>query len=405
MNYTYTARKADNTEYENTREAKDRFALYRDIRAEGGAVVSVKESKGGAVFDWRKLKKISIGGVNLQHKITFARNLSSMISAGLSMERALNVMERQSKSEVLRALYRDLAVLISEGKTLSEAMQNHKNVFSNLFTSMVRAGEESGGLAGSLQIVALQLEQAYDLKRKVRGALMYPCVIVIAMTIVGALMLAYVVPTLAATFREMHVELPYMTQLILRISDILSEYFFLVLFAVVAGIGVLFYFGKTAPGKRVFQWIFLHIPIIGTLVREVNAARTARTLSSLLTAGVDISTAFQITGDVVQNVYFKDVIAKAAESVTKGNPTSEVFREAEHLYPALVSEMMAVGEETGKLPDMLERVALFYESEVSEKTKNMSTIIEPFLMLLIGGAVGFFAVAMIQPIYSLSSVI
>ncbi len=387
------------------RDANDKFALYRDIRQEGGTVISVKESKEGSLLNWNKLRTITIGGVKLQSKIIFARNLSSMISAGLSMERGLNVMERQSKSPALKALYRDLAVSIGEGKTLSEAMANHKNIFSALFTSMVRAGEESGGLADALQIVGLELEQAYDLKRKVRGALMYPMVIVVAMTVIGALMLTYVVPTLASTFRELNVPLPKMTQFILLLSDILSQYFFLALGAVVAVIIALVYFSKTKPGKRFFHFVMLHFPIVGVLVKEVNAARTTRTLSSLLKAGVDISTAFQITGDVVQNVYFKDVIVEAGNTVMKGNPTSEVFRKAEHLYPSLVSEMMAVGEETGKLPIMLERVAIFYESEVSEKTKNMSTIIEPLLMLLIGGGVGFFAVAMIQPIYSLSSAI
>ncbi len=404
MKYKYKAKKADGTEYENTHEAKDKFALYRDVRAEGGTVVSVKEGSSGGI-DWKKLAKTSLGGVKLYHKITLARNLSSMISAGLSMERALNVMERQSKEDSLKNLYRDLAQSISEGKTLSEAMGNHKKVFSSLFISMVRAGEESGALADSLSIVGTELEQAYELKRKVRGALMYPMVVMFAMLIVATLMLTYVVPTLASTFREMNVDLPKMTIFIMTVSDILSQYFLIVAVSVVVFITALFYASKTVSGKKCFHWLILRIPIVGMLVKEVNSARTARTLSSLLKAGVDITTAFQITQDVVQNVYFKAVIVKAGDAVTRGNPTSLVFREAEHLYPPLVSEMMAVGEETGKLPAMLERIALFYESEVTEKTKNMSTIIEPFLMLFIGGGVGFFAVAMIQPIYSLSSAI
>jgi len=404
MNYKYKARKTDGTEYEGVKEAKDKFALYRDIRQEGGTVISVKEGDHVGI-DWKKLSKISIGGIKIQHKITFARNLSSMISAGLSMERALNVMERQSRGEALKSLYRDLAKSISEGKTLSDAMLVHSKVFSSLFTSMVRAGEESGGLADSLSIVATQLEQAYDLRRKVRGALMYPMVVVLAMVIVGTLMLTYVVPTLAATFKEMNVELPKMTLFIMGLSDFLSNYFLYAFAGVVVAIVSLVYFGRTNLGKTCFHWLVLHIPIIGTLVKEVNAARTARTLSSLLKAGVDITSSFQITRDVVQNIYFKAVIVRAEEAVTRGTPTSTIFREAEYLYPSLVNEMMAVGEETGKLPEMLERVALFYESQVSEKTKNMSTILEPFLMLFIGGGVGFFAVAMIQPIYSLSSAI
>lgn len=404
MKYKYKAKKIDGTDYEGIKEAKDKFALYRDIRQEGGTVLSVKEGNHGSI-DWKKLAKMSIGGINLQHKINFARNLSSMISAGLSMERALNVMERQSKGEGLKNLYRDLAKSIGEGKTLSDAMLLHKKVFSSLFTSMVHAGEESGGLAESLSIVTIQLEQSYDLRRKVRGALMYPMVVIFAMVIVGTLMLTYVVPTLASTFREMNVALPKMTLFILGLSDFLANYFLFAVLGVIVMVTVLVYFSKTQLGKICFHWLVLHIPIIGALVKEVNSARTMRTLSSLLKAGVDITSSFEITRDVVQNIYFKAVIMKAQEAVTKGTPTSTIFREAEHLYPSLVNEMMAVGEETGKLPEMLERVAMFYESQVSEKTKNMSTILEPFLMLFIGGGVGFFAVAMIQPIYSLSSAI
>jgi len=284
-------------------------------------------------------------------------------------------------------------------------MLAHTKVFSPLFISMVRAGEESGKLAESLEVVAKQLEQTYELRRKVRGALMYPSVVLFAMVIVGILMMTQVVPTLASTFKELGVELPATTKIVLAISDLLVNYLLVFLGIFVVIVIALVYFGKTPLGKRLFHFGFLHMPIIGTLVKEVNAARTARTLSSLLEAGVDIATSFEISADTLQNVYFKAVVKKAQEAVMKGSPISSIFREAEKLYPPFVSEMMAVGEETGKLPTMLERVATFYEASVTDKTKNMSTIIEPFLMLFVGAGVGFFAVAMIQPIYGLSSAI
>jgi type IV pilus assembly protein PilC len=160
---------------------------------------------------------------------------------------------------------------------------------------------------------------------------------------------------------------------------------------------------RTKIGTRIFETVFLRIPMIGTLMKETNSARTGRTLASLLASGVNMLTAIDITKDVIQNSYYREVLVKAREQVQKGSPLAEVFIEAEHLYPPLVGEMIAVGEETGALPDMLREVAQYYEREVDQKTKNMSTIIEPFLMLIVGGAVGFFAVSMITPIYNVTS--
>jgi type IV pilus assembly protein PilC len=167
-------------------------------------------------------------------------------------------------------------------------------------------------------------------------------------------------------------------------------------------IGALYGGLKTAPGRRAADFVFLHIPTIGSIVREVNAARTARTLASLSTAGVDILTALGITREVVQNTYFQEVIAVAEAGVRQGQPLSVIFIKNEHLYPAFVGEMMAVGEETGQTAEMLKRLAVYYEDEVDRKTKDMSAIIEPFLMVFIGAAVGFFAVSMITPIYQIS---
>jgi len=199
--------------------------------------------------------------------------------------------------------------------------------------------------------------------------------------------------------------LPKPTQFIIGISDFLVHYTAFVILGILAIVGLIYLGLRTVPGQRARDKMLLMTPMIGELVKEINAARTARTFASLLAAGVDIVTALQITGEVVQNHYHKDVLKAAQEKVKKGGQLSETFMKNEKLYPPLMGEMIAVGEETGALADMLVRVADFYENEVAQKTKNMSTIIEPFLMLLIGASVGFFAVAMIGPIYSLSDAI
>ena len=221
----------------------------------------------------------------------------------------------------------------------------------------------------------------------------------------GVLMMIVVVPPLAQTFAEMNAELPGSTQVVIGISNFLVNNTLLAIGSIV-GIIALFYVGvRTPAGKRVGDFVFLHTPLIGEMVREVNAARTSRTLASLITSGVDVITALDIVHEVVQNTYFREVLVAAKTGVGQGEPLSAAFVRREDLYPPFVGEMMAVGEETGQTSEMLKRLAVFYEEEVDRKTKDMSTIVEPFLMVVIGGAVGFFAVSMITPIYSLSQTI
>lgn len=242
----------------------------------------------------------------------------------------------------------------------------------------------------------------YTLKKKIHGALIYPCIIVVTIIGIGIVMMTQVVPTLAQTFEEMGAELPASTQVVINISNFLVNYSVVALFLVIVFFALIYAAVRTVFGKRLIDTIVLKLPMIGTIVREVNSARTARTLSSLLSSGVDILSALDIVADVVQNSYFKDVLAEARIGVGKGEPLSTTFTRNEHLYPAFVGEMTAVGEETGQTNEMYKRLSQYYEDEVDRKTRDMSTIIEPFLMVVIGAAVGFFAVSMISPIYSLS---
>jgi type IV pilus assembly protein PilC len=221
------------------------------------------------------------------------------------------------------------------------------------------------------------------------------------MILIGILMLIYVVPTLSSTFEELEIDLPRSTQFIINLSDFFQNniiFLGLILAVVVFG---LYYALKIPIIEKGRDWFLLRIPVVSVLLKEINTARTTRTLASLLSAGVPFVRALKITEDVVQNVYFKDVIKEAGKNIQLGLPISKVFREAEQFYPVFVSEMMAVGEETGKLAPMLLKVANFYEDEVNQKTQNISTIIEPVLMIVVGIVVAFFALSMLTPMYSL----
>jgi type IV pilus assembly protein PilC len=401
--FTYTAEK-DGEKYQGSADATDRFALYQVVRGEGGRILNVTETSSRRYFDIDKIN-VFIARVGEYEKILFARNLGAMLSAGLPLARALAVLERQTKNKKLANVIGSIADEVRRGETLNNALTKFPKVFSHLFVAMVRAGEEGGDLPGSLTVVGDQMDRMYSLKKKVRGALIYPSVIVFAIIVIGAIMMVVVVPTLAATFAEMGVELPLSTRIVIAISNFLSQQTILVI-----GLAAVLFGGMTAAlrtevGRRGMDWAFLRVPVIGQIVREVNAARTSRTLASLLSSGVDVLTSLEIVRDVVQNSYFKEVIASASIAVRRGDQLSKTFGENEELYPAFVSEMMAVGEETGQTNEMMKRLAIFYEEEVDRKTKDLSTIIEPILMLVIGGAVGFFAVSMIGPIYSMSNTI
>jgi type IV pilus assembly protein PilC len=234
---------------------------------------------------------------------------------------------------------------------------------------------------------------------------MYPAVILCAMILIAILMFIFVIPTLLSTFTSLHVQLPFTTQVVLDISNVVQHQGLWVILIVIIVIAAYIWWSKQPFGKKIIHAALLKIPIIGTLVQEVNTARTARTLSSLIESGVDIVESMSITAAVVQNVHFRAVLTKAGEAIKKGELMSKIFSDNEKLYPVFFAEMLSVGEETGKMGEMLEGVARYYEEDVDQKTKDMSTVIEPFLMLVIGAAVGFFAVSMISPMYSLANAI
>lgn len=399
--FSYTAEKTDGEQYQGVAQAADRFELYQIVRREGGHIVSVHEEGGHGWLDINALNA-RFSTVKEYDKVLFARNLGAMLSAGLSLARALAVLERQTTSVRLKAVVAEISNDVRKGETLHEGLAKYPNVFSNLMASMVKAGEEGGDLPQSLQLIADQMERMYNLKKKVKGALMYPSIILIAIVGIGVIMMVQVVPTLAQTFKEMGAQLPAMTRGIIAVSDFLIQHAISSVAIVASVITAFVVAGRTPQGLRAIEWVLLHLPVIGTLVKETNSARTARTLSSLLTSGVDVLTALDITGEVVQNSFFRDVIKDAKTQVQNGKPLSLAFENRVDLYPPFVSQMMAVGEETGATNDMLKRLAIYYEEEVDRSTKDLSTIIEPFLMLFIGGGVGFFAMAMISPIYQLS---
>lgn len=384
-------------EKEETKEFDGKRSLYNFLHKEEAVLVSCEEVVPKSKFSFN----FRLGKIKAQEKISFAKNLAVMIDAGLSVSRALTIMSKQSKNKTLQNLLNDLNASINKGESLSDALDKHRDIFSDLFVAMVKSGEESGTQAEALRTVANQLEKAHNLNKKILGALIYPSIIVSLMIVIAFLMMVYMVPMLTETFVGLNISLPLPTRIIIAISNFLKTNIILVLAGAFVFVGSGVYFFKSKTGKNFLDVVILKMPMISQMAKEVNSARTARTLSSLIKSGVDIVSALKVTENVVQNHFYKKVLANASENVEKGETISSFFDKSNGLYPMFMSEMVSVGEETGKVADMFENVAVFYENEVEEKTKNISTIIEPFLMILIGLAVGVFAISMLLPTYSL----
>lgn len=380
-------------------EATDKFELAKTLKAEGRMLLSAKELSGTS-FNMDKINAF-LSKVDLREKIVFSNNLATMVQAGLPISRALNILWKQTQNPKLKQVLTDLIDNINKGSSLSDSMTKHSEVFPPVMISMVRAGEESGGLVEALRVVSSQMEKTYTIQKKVKGAMMYPAVVMAVMVGVGVLMMIYVVPGLSSTFLEAKVELPPLTKAFIGISNFLQNQYILAI-AIAAGVG----FGvtmlvRTKKGQIAMAWISTRIPVFGTLVKQYNSAIVTRTLASLISAGVDILRSIDITTDVVGNHFYKQTLKEAREAVQKGTPLSQAFVKHTEIYPILVGDMMEVGEETGQLSEMLKKIAGFFEEEVDQATADMSKLMEPLLMVMIAAFVGMFAMAMITPMYSI----
>jgi type IV pilus assembly protein PilC len=398
--FIYTAKSNDGKTKGGEITASDERAVAQQLRSDGFLVTSIK-----AVEEKTEKKEINFFDrfktVPLKEKMVFARNLSVMISSGLTITRAVTNLSGQTKNKRFQKILADIHEELEKGKSLSEGLAKYPAVFNELFVNMVKVGETGGNLDEILQIIATQLEKEHELLSKVRGAMIYPSVIIVAMIGIGILMLTFILPKITGVFKDMEVELPATTRFIISVSDILRENSILV----ILGLGLAFVFAKlflgTTAGKKTVSLITIKTPIVKNIVIKVNCARFARIFSSLLKSGITITDALKIVGNTLTNYYYKNAIEDSVEKVQKGISMSNIIKSYPKIFPVLVPQMIEVGEETGKTESVLMKLAEFYEEEVNQITKNLSSIIEPVLMIIIGGAVGFFAVSMLQPMYSL----
>ncbi len=401
--YLYTAKTKNGQTKTDTLEAVDSHQLADFLRKQGLFLISAEEVEAGPKNGQFPLKNLIqlISHVSLVEKMIFSRHLAIMVKAGLSLNQALKILAKQTKNPKFKKIISQIELSVRRGQSFSNSLAKYPKVFDELFVNMVRVGEASGSLDKVLKILAEQMDKDHQLISRVRGAMMYPAVIILAMIGIGIMMMTMVVPKLTAIFSELKIDLPLSTQIVIGLSNFLQEHFVWGL-VILAGLAVLLRSALKNPRvKRLLDKTYLKLPILGRLIQKINSARFARTLSSLVNSGVSIVKALQIVAGTLGNVYFKEALLISAEQVQKGKPLSSILANYGKLYPPMVAQMVQVGEQTGSLSEILVNLADFYEEEVDNTTKNLSSIIEPVIMVVIGAAVGFFAVSMIQPMYSM----
>lgn len=395
--FFFLAKSLKGEEKSGVLEAKDVHQLAQTLRDEGFILIRaiLEEESKKTKFSFPSF------GISLTEKMFFTRNLQVMVSAGLPLPKAIETLASQTKNKKFKKILSNIKDEIIKGKSFSETLTSYPNVFSELFQSMVKVGEETGNLEDVLRVLTLQMEREREIKSKVKGAILYPAIIILAMLGIGVLMLILVIPKLAETFKELEIELPLTTRIVIGLANFLTKKWYLIILFVFVFLLILRQCLKTSYGKKIFDSFQLKIPIISPIIKNLNSAYTVRTLGSLISAGVPLPRALEITSTTLGNVFYKSALKETAEKVRKGAKMSEVLKFYENIYPPTVIQMISVGEETGETSSILAKLADFYEEEVANTTKNLASIIEPILMLLIGGAVGFFAISMVQPMYSM----
>jgi len=340
-------------------------------------------------------------GVKSDDVVRMTRQLATMISAGLPITNALSILVQQSKPEMSRMMAQILQT-VEGGEPFSKALEKYPHVFPRIYVQLVRAGEAGGALDVVLERLADNLEKDKEFRSKTKGAMIYPAIITIAMLVVGFIMMAFVVPKLTAMYDDFGAELPMMTQVLVSISDFIAYFWWAVIGGIALGIFLFKKWKKTKSGDRKVSRFLIKLPIIGILLQKIMLTEFARTLALLLSAGVPLLESLDIVTDGMDNIIYREALRDATSKVEKGMPLSEALSLHEE-FPPILYQMVSVGEETGKMDDVLNKLADYFEMESSQAVKNLTAAMEPLIMIILGLGVGFMVIAIIMPIYNLTS--
>ncbi len=386
-------------------EAESKAQVTEQLRQRGLIVLDVSEKSEPFKIEklWETWK-----GVDMRELAIFSRQFATLVSSGMPMLRTLHTLEEQTQDERIKEAIAGVRADIEAGSTLQQAMERHPEVFDRLYRAMVRSGEESGRLEDALDRVAFQVEKTDALRRQVKSALMYPALIFGFAMVVLVAVVAFVIPVFVGIFEQIAEEnpgeksaLPIPTQICVTASEAITGYWFILIPSIVIGFILFFRWKRSEKGKEIWDRFVLHLPAkIGDVIQKVALARWSRTFSGSVSAGVPMLQAIKLTGETAGNVVLEQAMEEVYASVKRGGSLAGPI-ERHEIFPPMVGHMVAVGEETGQLEHMLSKIADFYEAEVDAKVKALTSLIEPIMILFVGGVVGFIVIAMYLPIFSL----
>jgi type IV pilus assembly protein PilC len=398
--FNYSAKDKDGKLVKGVVDASDKQAVVALVTKDGSTPLVIAEDK-DLVLKLKNTVLSMLSRLSLKEKLMFCDELATLINSGVPLTQSLSIIKDQSKG-TMRKITETLVVDIEGGQSLAGALEKQEKYFSPVFINMVRAGEASGTLDKTLGDLAIQTQKDYELVSKIKGAMTYPVVIVGAMVGAVVFMMVKVVPALTGFFDEMGAKLPMPTRILIATSDIIVNYGIYIAIGIVGFIvGLRLVFKRVEPLRRGLHKTIIKTPLIGSISLKFNIARFSRTLGSLLGSGVTVLEALDIVSRSTKNIIFNEEISEIAEKVKNGSPMAEPLKQSK-IFPIMVSQMVGVGEETGNLDKMLVKVSEHYERQIDNLTKNISSIIEPIIMLVVGVAIGFVIVSIIMPIYKMT---
>ncbi len=398
MLFNYQARNTEGEIVKGNIEANEEASAITSLRGKGLYVSKIKRKTDKAVSKFFEKK------TNLKDKIIFTQQLGIMIKSGLSVVDALKALKDETSNEKFSGQITDVVSDVKGGLSLSKAMEKYPDSFDDVYVNSVRAGEKSGKVDMVLIRLAQQLEKDYSLTSKVKGAMIYPAVILTALVAVMILVLIFIIPQLKEVFDEVGVPLPLLTRIVLGLSAFLQSYF---IYIIIVGVGIgiaLRYYGKTDKGRHLFDQLKLKIPVMGGLYKKTYMAKFTRTFASLSSSGLPLLDIFKSSRDVVTNVIYQDEIDKMTKKVENGESISKVLKDCP-LFPSMIGQLATVGEKSGNIDEVFDSMANFFDKEVENITNNLSTLLEPLLMVVMGVGIGVLIVSVLQPIYGLVEVI
>lgn len=398
--YQYKAITSNNKTTAGLVEATNENLAYEILEDKGLSVVSLEEQvkffKRGFSFNafFNRIKPKDI--------VVFSRQFSVLISANVTLVQSLRIMTDQIDNPNLRVVVAEIADEVDGGGRLSDSLARHPEVFSDFYINVVKSGETSGKLDEVLNYLADEVEKDYDMFSKIKGAMIYPAFIIVGLVVVGIFMMVSVVPQLTAVIVESGEPLPFSTRLLMGISAFLIKFWPLLLVIIFVSFFALRYFRKTPAGKLFFDTLLLRLPIFGTLFQRIYLVRFTRSLQTLILGGVNISKALAITANVTSNEIYKQLINDTIKEVEDGNSITSVFENSPQI-PKMVSQMMSIGEKSGRLDTVLGRITDFYGREINNIIANLMSLMEPIIMVVLGIGVGLMVAAIILPMYQMAS--